>query len=99
MHNIIKMRHYVIKVFFWAQNARFYWFSDSLPKVMVSFLYYTHVFEAFCSQHSVQQTKLRKAIPFFFSVSRRPTDPDFRIFQKKKKTNAEGDFQTIVTLI
>ena len=40
-----------------------------------------------------------KAIPFFFSVSRRPTDPDFRIFQKKKKTNAEGDFQTIVTLI
>ena len=39
-----------------------------------------------------------KAIPFFFSVSRRPTDPDFRIFLKKKN-NAEGDFQTIVTLI
>ena len=26
-----------------------------------------------------------QAIPFFFSVSHRPTDPDFRIFLKKKK--------------
>ena len=27
-----------------------------------------------------------KAIPIFFSVSRRPTDPDFRVFKKKKVT-------------
>ena len=55
--------------YFWAQNNRFYWFSDSLPKVMASFLYYTYVFEAFCSQHSVQQIKLHKITCFIMLLS------------------------------
>ena len=66
LRNIIEMRHYVIKVFF---GLRTLVFSDSLPKVMVSFLYYTYVFEAFCSQHSVQQTKLHKITCFITPLS------------------------------
>ena len=44
-----------------------------------------------------------KAIPFFFSAQRRPTNPDFRVFKKKSVADGnEGNdtlFQTIFTLI
>ena len=50
---------------------------------------------------SWQKTKKQWGHPLFFSVKRRPTDPDFRVF-KKKKSYAEGNdtsFQTIFILI